>query len=270
MPSYETRRFYGPLELSLSIPETSETRALKHPDDPSKLIREINAELLYASQEEMDNDVYMAQIVLDGLRAHGLNHVDPSYIDETSKDGELGLLAVVTKLNNGTRYDDLLSTHMSQEQIDEADQAICSMLDHTSQVMKEGGYTDAEMMHLSQFVYDNSQPEGKKMVLVDIIPLGGRKIDMEKDSMGYGFPSTLAKTVVKLSIDAINLANKTDRTITSLQKVAKLVEALPGDSLDTNDAKTALAHALNTQVITREISNLDHGRPVNLDDEDWS
>ncbi len=46
-PAYETRTFYGPLELHPSIEQTSNRQIFTHPSDPSKLVRVPNAADLY-------------------------------------------------------------------------------------------------------------------------------------------------------------------------------------------------------------------------------
>lgn len=143
----------------------------------------------------------------------------------------------------------LLAGSLNFDQISEMDQALTSMLEYTAQIMDEGGYIDPEIMRLEQFVYDASQPQGKRMVLVDIEPLGSEKVDVNKNSTEYRYPSALASTVIKLGANAINLAKKAGSgyNLTSLQKAARAIEALPeDDSLAIDEAKIAFVRALDS------------------------
>lgn len=247
-PIYEKRTFYGPLEIAADLPQDKWRSIMKHPDDPSKLIR-VSGEGAYWDQDEMDESVYATQQVIKGLSKHGIHHVNPSYIDATDKDGRPHLLAVVTRLSHVQPYESLLlDESLDTDQIREIDQTLTNMLAYATQVMEEGGYIDPEIMRLEQFAYDASQTEGKRMILVDIESLGSVKVDVNKNSIEHGYPPALASTIIKLGVDAINLANKVgqDYTLTSLQKATDTLEALPeNNSSAIDDAKIAFAHALD-------------------------
>ena len=257
-PSYSKRTFYGPLELNPDIRQNDYRTVLAHPEDPSKLIREINAEGLYFNKTEMDETVYATQQILKGLSEYGVNHVDPSFFDETTDD-ERRLTAVVTRLIDVRSYDELIEGSVSLEQIYEIDQVLGNMFDYIAHAMEEEGYIGAEMMHLGQFVYDDSQPKGRKMVLVDTDPLYASKIDMQEDSIKNRFVSELTQTVARLVVDAITASNKAEQPLASFQKAASVIEALPGESYYTLSAKEALLHALDTHEISTHVRALDEG-----------
>lgn len=268
-PAYEKREFYGPLELARDVPEIRYRHMLEHPDDPSKLIRTTD-EGLYVDQYDMDEQVRITQQVLHDLKSHGINHVNPSYIDETSEDGEPCLLIVVDKLKDFEPYSKLIgSGNLTPEQIHEADLALGHMFDFLGQAMNENGHIDIEMMRLGQFVYDPSQPEGQKMVLVDVEPVGGREIDMAEDSMMRGYPSALATATAKLVADTVNLANKTGASVGSLQKAAEIIERLPGDSEQTNHMKSILLTALDNRELSQELVYYADASFFDQEDEDF-
>ena len=269
-PEYEKREFYGPLELAQDVPEIRYRHMLEHPDDPSKLIRTTD-EGLYLDQRDMDEQVRMTQQVLHDLKNHGINHVNPSYIDETSEGGEPYLLIVVDKLKDFEPYSKLIgSGNLTPEEIHEADLALSHMFDFLGQAMDENGHIDIEMMRLGQFVYDPSQPEGQKMVLVDVEPVGGREIDMAEDSMMRGYPSALATATAKLAADTVNLASKTGASVDSLQKAAEIIERLPGDSEQTNHMKSILFAALDNRKLSKELIYYAESGLVDEEDGEYS
>lgn len=112
-PIYEKRTFYGPLEIAPDLPQNGWRSIMKHPDDPSKLIR-VSGEGTYWDQNEMDESVYATQQALRGLGEHGIHHVNPSYIDATDKDSRPHLLAVVTRLNHVQSYESLLISWLTK------------------------------------------------------------------------------------------------------------------------------------------------------------
>lgn len=270
-PAYEKREFYGPLELAQDVPEIRYRYMLEHPDDPSKLIRTTD-EGLYVDQHDMDEQVRITQQVLHDLKSHGINHVNPSYINETQDGGEPCLLIVVDKLKDFEPYSKLIGNgNLTSDQIHEADLALGSMFDFLGRMMDEDGYIDIEMMRLGQFVYDPSQPEGQKMVLVDVEPVGGRKVDMAEDSMEEGYPSSLATAVAKLTADTVNLANKTGADIDSIRKATEIIERLPGDSEETGRMKSVLLAALDNRALNKElIYYSEAGLVDDEDDEEYS
>lgn len=267
-PTYENRTFYGPLNLAAGAPQSGDRYIMTHPDNPSRLVR-ASGEGVYYDQKEMHTRVYHTQQVLKGLSEHGINHVNPTYIDETSDSHKPRLIVVVDKLDNFQPYTELLTNDtLTDEQIHEADQAISNMLSYIEQAINESGYHDQEMMRLDQFVYDSSKPEGKKMILVDVEPTGGGKIDVNRDSMEYGYPSPLLNTVIRLCVDAIELSNKVGYPIASLQRAAQIIMQLPGESPATNSAKAELLHALDTREISETTMNeLVNGRLWDEEDE---
>lgn len=269
-PAYEKREFYGPLELAEDVPEIRYRYMLEHPDDPSKLIRTTD-EGIYVDQYDMDEQVRITQQVLHDLKSHGINHVNPSYINETQDGGEPCLLIVVDKLKDFEPYSKLIgSGNLTPEQIHEADLALGHMFDFLGQAMNENGHIDIEMMRLGQFVYDPSQAEGQKMVLVDVEPVGGVKIDMNEDSMEHGYPSTLATATAKLVTDTVNLANKTGADVGSLQKAAEIIERLPGDSEQTNHMKSILFAALDNRELSKELIYYADSGLVDEEDEGYA
>jgi len=232
---------------------------LTHPDDASKLVRTVGEGTFY-NKVEMDTRVYETQQVLEGLKEYGISHVEPTYIDQVTSSGKPYLLMVVEKLSNVDSYQDLLkSGALNVDQANEADKTIEYMLRYTAHVIKDGGYIDPEMMRLSQFVYDSSRPEGKKTVLVDVEPIGADPVDITEDSVGEnGLLTYLSRTVLTLCIDAINLATGSgNKNIGSLSKAAKVVEALPGDSVATNNFKATLLRALDNLAQDSDIRKLD-------------
>lgn len=259
-PVYEQRTFIGPLNLAADAPRNGDRYIMDHPDDRSKLVR-ASGEGVYYNQQEMHTLVYRTQQVLKGLSEHGIAHVNPLYIDDTRESDQPRLITVVDKLDSFTPYTDLLTRDtLTTEHVYEADHAISAMLSYIEQAMDESGYYDQEMMRLDQFVYDASQPKDKKMILVDIEPTGSGKIDMDRDSMAYGYPSPLFTTVIRLCVDAIELSRKADHPIPSLAQAAQIIMQLPGESPATNAAKAALLHALDTCEINEEtMSSLVNG-----------
>lgn len=252
-PAYEQREFYGPLQLAEGVPEIRYRYMLEHPHDSSRLIRTTD-EGLYIDREDMEETVRVTQYILRSLKNLGINHVNPSYINETGEDGEPFLLIVVDKLKNFEPYSELIRhDSLSEEQIHEVDLAISHMFDFIVLAMKENGYIDIEMMHLEQFVYDSSQQAGQKMVLVDVEPAGSRKVEMDKDSMEYGYPSPLCGGAAKLIVDTIELANKSEYYLQSFQKATEVIRLLPGDSEKTNQMKKDLLNALTTRTLSREL-----------------
>jgi len=269
-PAYEKREFYGPLELARDVPEIRYRYMLEHPDDPSKLIRTTD-EGLYFDQNDMNEQVRITQHILHDLKSRGINHVNPSYINETQDGGEPCLLIVVDKLKDFEPYSKLIgSGNLTPEQIHEADLALGHMFDFLGQAMNENGHIDIEMMRLGQFVYDPSQAEGQKMVLVDVEPVGGVKIDMNEDSMEHGYPSTLATATAKLVTDTVNLANKTGADVGSLQKAAEIIERLPGDSEQTNHMKSILFAALDNRELSKELIYYADSGLVDEEDEGYA
>ena len=249
-PTYQKRTFYGPLELAPGFPQMGDRYILKHPNEPSKLIRQSGEEW---SPSEMDACVYATQQVLKGLGSYGIHHVEPSFIENVSKDDQAYLLIVVTGLHDVQSYENLQNTHMTPDQVNEADQALTNMLNYTIHVIDEGGYIDPEMMRLEQFVYDPTQPPGKRMVLVDVEPLFSHKVDANEESVEDGLPSILAYGVIRLIVDAINLAHKAPYPTVSLQKAKVAVEKLPRDSPATNELKATLRQALDALEINPDI-----------------
>jgi hypothetical protein len=267
-PVYEKREFYGPLKLSEDTPNNLYRYMLEHPDDSSKLVRTTDG--LYCNQEDMGEHVRITQQVLQGLKDHGINHVNPSYIDESSEQGKPYLLIVVDKLKDFEPYSKLIDRgDLTSEQAHEADLALNHMFSFLEQAMSENGYIDTEMMHLEQFVYDPSQLKGQKIVLVDVEPIGGEKVDMKEDSMEHGYPSSLAITVAKLAADAINLARKTGYHVESLQKAAEIIDLLPGESELTNQMKADLLRALDSRELTPEVMYFANGGFVDEDDDEY-
>lgn len=249
---YGDRGFYGPLEPIANSPLHNGRYIAKHPDDSSKLVRS-SGEGAYYDRVEMDSRVRATQRVLDGLAKLGLNHANPSYIDDTRQNEQPHLVTIVDRITNHQPYADLVaSDDLSADQVDEANNVIDIMLTYTGQVMNTGDYIDSEMMRLDQFVYDASQPTGKKMVLVDVEPVGGQKVDINEDSMAHGYPTFLMDTIVQLCTDAIELSNKAGYPVTSLQKAATIVGELPGNSAETNEAKATLLQALDTLSVDNE------------------
>lgn len=266
-PAYEKRTFYGPLELDPDTPQERDRYMMTHSEDPNKLVR-ASGEGAYTDRDEMDMQVFITQKVLDGLKRHDINHVNPAYINETSEGGEPYLIMVVDKLQNMQPYSELLkSEEMNVDQVSEADLALRHMIEFTIEAMKENGYIDREMMRLEQFAYDPSQEHGKRMILVDTEPLGGLKIDMSRDSMEYGYSSMLASTVSRLCIDAIELSNKARHSVESLRIAAKAVEALPGNSEETIRAKAVLINALDTRRVDQLVDNLASGESLDYEGE---
>lgn len=267
-PAYKKRTFYGPLELSPDAPQNGDRYIMTHPEDPKKLVR-ASGEGTYEDLDDMNMRVFITQKVLDGLSRHGINHVNPTYINETSKSGEPYLITVVDKLQNIQPYSELLkSQNMSDTQVREADLVLEHMIEFAIEAMQENGYIDSEMMRLDQFAYDASQAPGKKMVLVDIEPIGGIKVDMSRDSMEHGYSSILASTVAGLCADAIELSNKSGHAIKSLRTAARAVETLPGNSEETVQAKTILLHALDSRRISQVVDNLASGEALDYEGDD--
>lgn len=262
-PEYENRTFYGPLELSKDMPQSGDRYIAVHPEDPTKLVR-ASSKGEYYDHEEMNTLVYANQKVLEGLSQHGVNHVNPVYIDETSISGEPYLVTIVDKLQNVTPYDDLVeSGSLTDEQFTEFDDVLCGMLDHTLQAVREEGYICSEMMRLNQFVYDESQPQGKRMVLVDVEPRNGYKIDIGRDTMKYGHLSPLADAVAQLAINTIVNTNRAGRTFASLEKATEAVKALPEYTADATNAKALLLQALVDRTVSTDVLNL-----IKLDEDD--
>jgi hypothetical protein len=254
-PAYEQRTFYGPLNLAANIPQHGDRYIMIHPDDPSKLVR-ASGEGVYYNQQEMHTLVYCTQQVLKGLSEHGITHVNPSYIDETGENRQPRLVTIVDKLDSFLPYTDLFSKEtLTGDEVYEADHAIGGMLSYIEQAMEEEGYYDQEMMRLDQFVYDASRPKDKKMILVDVEPTGSGKIDMNRDSMKYGYPSPLFTTVIRLCVDAIELSRKAGYSIPSLAQAARVVMQLPGELPETDRAKVELLHALDTCEISGDTMN---------------
>lgn len=255
-PEYKNRTFYGPLELSKDVPQNGDRYISLHPDDPTKLVR-ASVEGEYYDHDEMNRLVYATQKVLEGLSEHGVNHVNPIYIDQTRESGKAYLITIVDKLQNVKSYIDLTeSGSFTDEQLAEIDHTLCGMLDFTLQAVREEGYISGEMMRLNQFVYDESQPPGKKMVLVDVEPADGHKIDLGRDSMKYGYSSQLTSAVAKLVVDTIVNTNRAGWMFASLEKAAAAVQVLPGDSADTIKAKTHLLQALDSKTISNDVLRL--------------
>lgn len=268
-PEYENRTFYGPLELSKEVPQNGDRYISLHPDDPTKLVR-ASAEGEYYDSDEMNTLVYANQKVLEGLSEHGVNHVNPLYIDQTRESGKPCIITIVDKLQNVTSYIDLTkSDAFTDEQLTEIDHVLCGMLDFTLQAMREEGYVSPEIMKLNQFVYDDSQPSGKKMVLVDVEPRDGEKIEASRDSMKYGYLSPLADAVAKLVIDTIVNTNRAGWTFASVEKAAEAVQALPGESADTIKAKAQLLQALDSKTISQDVLNLIKFDDDDDNDDDW-
>lgn len=251
-PAYVDRKFYGPLALATGMPQNIRRHMLAHPSDKTKMIRE-GHEGTYVDQAEMDERVFATQQVLDGLTRHGVNHVNPAFINDTGMNNKPNLLTVVTLHENSIPYGNLLRKGLlSDEQVFEADYVIGSMLEYLAEVIDEGGYVDAEMMRLKQFVYDDSQPQGKKMVLVDVEPLDGSKVDRNEESVSDdGAPNQMTRSVLRLVTDIINLCQKAGtRDITSLEKMATIVASLPGESTAVNAMKAAILRALDNRTVS--------------------
>lgn len=252
-PTYEKRNFYGPLELAPDVPQHGDRYFMRHPDDATKLVR-ASGEGAYSNKDDMDEQVFAAQQVLNGLREHGVNHVNPSYIEQMSENGEPYLITVVDKLEDIVSYEELIDGGgFDESKIYEADTALCHMIDYTLSVIQENGYYSSEMMRLNQFAYDESQVEGKRFILVDIEPINSHKIDTTEDSMEYGYPSMLTGMVARFCADSIELSNIAGRSLSCLEEAARVVEALPGDSPATNRVKEVLLTALDTLTVSPEM-----------------
>lgn len=255
-PDYINRTFYGPLELSKEVAQRGDRYISLHPDDPTKLVRSSGKGVFY-NHHQMNEIVFATQKVIEGLTEHGVNHVNPQYIDQTTERDDPHLMIIVDRLQNITPYDELRNRGaLTDEHFVEIDSALSGMLDYTLEAIQEEGYISSEMMHLKQFVYDESQPSGKKMVLVDVEPLDGQKIDVSVDSMEHGYPSRLADTAIQLVIGAIANTNRAGWTFASIQKATEVVANLPGESMNTIKAKTYLLHALYSKTITKNILDL--------------
>mgnify|MGYP000524790496 CR=1 FL=1 len=266
-PIYENREFYGPLELSKTAPEMRYRYMLEHPDDPTRLIRTTD-EGLYINKADMDAQVTIAQYVLEELKEHSVNHVNPTFIDETSDSGEPYMLITVDELTDATAYRELIrNDSLTPDQAQEADHALCGMLEYLKDVVHNDGYYDPEMMNLDQFAYCPSLPNGQKMVLVDVEPIGGKVFNPDEDSIEFGCASDFAATVATLITDAITLSNKSKRPIKSLRKAAEIVLLLPGESEMTEKLKSDLLQAIDSCELTPELEY--YAKGVLVDTEDF-
>lgn len=270
-PVYEKREFYGPLELKGESSENRYHYMLEHPDDPTKLVRTTNSGL-FQDKFEMDKDVKIIQHILQKLEEQGINHVNPSYIDETSESGQPYLLIVVDRLHDATDYSKLIENgNLTDDQREEADYALGHMYGFLKQAVEDEDYVDEEMLRLDQFVYDQSQPKGKRMVLVDVEPIGGTEINMSQDSMDHGYPTALASITTQLVADTVELAKKTGATLESTQSAIEVIKMLPGNSVKTQQMKNILLHALIHHELTPQFLHLLDGASEDegIDDEDF-
>jgi hypothetical protein len=254
-PIYENREFYGPLELSKTAPEMRYRYMLEHPDDPTKLIR-TTEEGEYADRGEMDHEVAKSIATLEGLEEHGITHTHPVYSAETGAKGRPYLVMTVDKIADATPYSTLIENNiLTDNQLHEADRALCGMLDYVHDVMSNGGPYDSEMMRLEKFVY-TSDTNGS-LVLTGIEPFASDVYDPDSDpneeSIALDYPSGLAICVINLTIDTVTLSTKTDDSLESLQKAADAVTRLPGSSDATNKLKSDLLTAITTRTLTPEL-----------------
>jgi hypothetical protein len=241
-----------------------------HPDDPSKIIRYTSDRASDAyDKEEMDEKVANTQHVLDNLTRHNVPHVNPLFIDETNNQGQPSLMIVVNRLTNVRSYtEDIISAEsVAPDVAREADLVLERLFDCVDSAVQQGGYLDREMMGLGQFIYDDSRPVGQKMVLIDVEPIGARKVDPLEESIREGYPegTCALSTTARLSVNAIRLAQKTSYPVQSLEAAARVIEMLPGNSENTNAAKIALLDALDKKIVSMEVLNLAMGEAMDSD-----
>lgn len=260
-PSYESRKFYGPLQLDPDMPQPQGRNFLIHPDDPSKLIRFNSA--FAADESELNERVAGTQRVIADLSRYGIPHVNPIYINGGGGHEGPDLIIVVDRLDNAHSYDQIVSGNNLNSQIaGEVDLTLCRMLEHVGTVVQQGGFVDTEMMRLDQFAYDSSRPTGQKMVLVDVEPLGAGEVEPLAESIQEGeyypggYPTDATQTTARLIVDMIELAQKIDYPFKSFQVAADIVGLLPGNSPQTNTAKELLLTALDNREVSQEIFNL--------------
>lgn len=268
--SYGIRDFYGPLEHAGLTDIANERDILVHPDDPSKLIRTSHEDAFF-SKNDMTILVNNTNILLDKLGEYGINHVNPTYLDQSPDDDTPRLMTVVDKINSAQPYGEVIKG-MSQELVDKADGALANMLSYAQNVAENGGIIDPEIMQMSQFVYDS---EGQKLVLVDVEPIGAHEIDIseesievyEEEGVEYRIPSPLSRTVAQLCIDAIELSRHAESPPSGLRVAANVIDALPGSSEVTDEAKISLLRMLDTGEVTPDVLNMSMGESLLNTDE---
>lgn len=276
-PTYGKREFYGPLQLDPDIRQPDDRNFMIHPDDPTKLVR-FNKGFV-AGREQLHDEVAGTQRVLEGLSRYGIPHVNPVYMsEETAYRWEpADLIIVVDRLDNVRPYSEILGgENIPLEVVQEVDQLLCRLLGYVGEVLQQGGYIDTEMIRLDQFAYDASRPVGQKMILVDVEPIGSGPVDPAKESIREGisedvypagYPTKGAQTTARMIVDIIELARATDYPLESSQVAAHVAQMLPGDSLQTNEAKAVLLHALDTNEVSQAVFNL--AISEKMDCEEW-
>lgn len=267
---YGVRDFYGPLELAGLTDPASGRDILFHPDDPNKLVRTSHEDAFY-NKNGMTELVNNTSNLLKGLGEHGVNHVNPTYIDQSPDDDTPRLMTIVDKIDSAQPYSEFFEV-MSQEQVVEANDTLVNMLSYAQSVAENGGIIDPEIMQMSQFVYDS---ESQKFILVDVEPIGALEIDISEESVEisedegveYRIPSPLSRTVAQLCIDVIELSRRAESPLSSLRAAANAIDALPGVSGATDDAKISLLQMLDTGEVTPDILNMSMGESLLNEDE---
>lgn len=208
-----------------------------HPEDSSKIVRW--SEHVYDDL----NNVYPLKDHLEHLeRVYGIPNVHPQFAlsenplpsiaRSTAVQPESHIVAVVDNIKDGATLENLIQTDtLNQEKIQEYDFLAQRLIAHLRDTYINGGLFCTEFYHYNQYLYSDSAPAGKKLILADIEPIGFNILPEPASRLSGGVPLQLIRAVVNFTKEVAELEHYTGTKLAASSELIELLELIESEGL---------------------------------------
>jgi len=223
---------------------------LFHPQDSTKLVRW--SEHLY---EEKDI-VYPFKDHLDHLeKIYGIPNVHPQFVTSANSlpsaarsiglKPDIDIIAIVDRIEDGVTLEELIKVRALDEQkVQEYDLLAQRLIAHLQDIYENGGLFCTEFYHFHQYLYSDAAPAGKKLILVDIEPLGFKALPEPASRLEGGIPLDLVRVLVNLAQEVNELEHYTGMKLAATSELITLLELIESEGV--SNIEEAKQRALET------------------------
>ena len=218
------------------LPETD--NIYTHPGSSNKLVRW--SEHVY---DHLDI-VYPLQDHLENLeRVYGIPNVHPQFALSESplapasrftavRPEYSDIVAVVDNIEDGTTLESLMeSNELNEEKVQEYDFLAQRLIAHLRDTYVYGGLFCTDFYHYNQYLYSESAPAGKRLILVDIEPIGLNVLPEPASRLPGGVPLQLIRAIVNFTEEVAELEHYTGTKLAASSELIELLELIESEGL---------------------------------------
>lgn len=156
------------------------------------------------------------------------------------------VIAVVDFVTDGQATHELLETAQLDESVaDEFDVLSQKLVKHLRDTHTRGGLYCQEFYRYGQYVYSDMAPRHRKLILVDVEPIGFRIIPKPFERMSGSIPIDIIEAAAEIARDLIDLQSKTGIRLTAFNDLAAFVGSVENNGFPSmEEAKQRIFVAL--------------------------